>query len=341
MSLGALLKNNGFTVITASSGAECIEQLSHEPDLVILDQFLPDIMGYELSEKVKKNNKNPHCQIIGVSSKKDRKLSSQFLKNFGNDFMYRPFDPEEFTNRVNQRAELIDHIRELERLSDEKNKFLAMVVHDLRNPLGAIQMAGNRIAKISSEPDKLEQPLSMISNSAQGMQGLISDLLDISAIESGTFELEKLALNMSEIIQESVANFSHKAELKNIIINASLPNSAMVEVDDKRIRQVVDNLLSNAIKYSPHETTVSVSLEKVGHKIVFSIEDQGPGIKKEHVSQLFLAFKRLGHATTGGESSHGLGLSICQKIVEAHHGRIKYKDSASGGSCFYVELPIE
>ncbi len=340
-SLTALLRNHAFSVISAGSGDECFTMLSHEPDIVIIDQYLPDIMGYELCAKVRKENKNERCQIIGVSSKKDRKLSALFLKNFGNDFIYRPFDPEEFCNRINQRAELIDHIRELERLSDEKNKFLAMAAHDLRSPLNVIQLASNRMVKLLPTGDKLLKPLDIILNSIKSMQNLVGELLDIGAIESGQFELNKLALNLSEVVISSVDSYDDSANDKAIVLIKNVPDSLMAEVDPVRIKQVIDNLLSNAIKYSPHDRKVFISLEKQNKKITFTVEDQGPGIESHQLEQLFVAFKRLGHTTTGGESSHGLGLSICFKIIEAHNGRIKHQESESGGSKFYFELPLE
>ena len=113
----------------------------------------------------------------------------------------------------------------------------------------------------------------------------------------------------------------------------------MMEFDPTRMSQVIDNLLSNAIKYSPENTKVTIALEKEKDIIRFSITDEGPGIKPEDTSELFKAFKRLGHKTTGGESSHGLGLSICLKIINAHSGIINYKHTANTGSHFYFELP--
>ncbi len=339
-SLCALLQNSAFQVASAGNGKECLAALTAKPDIVILDQYLPDIMGYDLCAEVKRLNENPHCQIIGVSSKKDRKLSALFLKNSGNDFIHRPFDPEEFCKRINQRAELIDHIRELERLSEEKNQFLAMAVHDLRNPLNAIQQASKRISKFCADNERVQAPLEMIYSSTKGMQHLVDDLLDISTIETGKFELEKIPLNLADISQQSLTNFQERARDKNITISSRVPDSIMVEVDPGRISQVIDNLLSNAIKYSPHDREITLALEKNHHHVRLSIEDQGPGIDHDDLEHLFVPFKRLGHATTGGESSHGLGLSICYKIIAAHNGKIRYQDATLGGSCFYFELPL-
>ena len=171
------------------------------------------------------------------------------------------------------------------------------------------------------------------------MQHLLNDLLDISAIESGKIKLQKIPLNMSDICRERMENFKHKADDKNIEFVDELPDSAMVEVDHTRISQVIDNLLSNAIKYSPENVQITMSIDKEADVLRVNVIDQGPGIKHSDVEKLFKAFNRLGHRTTGGESSHGLGLSICLRIVEAHMGTIHYKNAPNRGSHFYFELP--
>ncbi len=337
--LNKLLSNQGFNVITATDAAQCMATMEQNPDMVILDQFLPDGLGHEVCRNIRTHYSDPTLQIIGVSSKGDQDTASFFLKNGGNDFLLRPFNPEEFVYRINHRADFVDQVRELKHISEEKNKFLGMAAHDLRNPLGVITFAISRLIKNGLSSDKYQTFTNMIQKSAASMQHLLDDLLDISAIEKGKLELHKLTLSLSDIAKERVALFKQKALDKQIEIVEDLPESAMVEVDPNRISQVIDNLLSNAIKYSPEQSTVKISVDKESESVRFNIIDQGAGIKEEDINKLFKAFNRLGHRTTGGESSHGLGLSICLRIVEAHQGKIAYKDAPESGSHFYFELP--
>ena len=179
----------------------------------------------------------------------------------------------------------------------------------------------------------------MIHKSTASMQQLLNDLLDISAIESGKIELHKIPLNLSEITRERIHFFQSKANEKYIELIENIPDSAMVDIDPTRITQVIDNLLSNAIKYSPEHFQITISIDKEDNEIRLNVIEQGPGIKAEDVEKLFKAFNRLGHRTTGGESSHGLGLSICLKIIEAHGGSIDIESAPGRGTKLAIWLP--
>ena len=153
--LCATLKTQGFNTIEAEDSASCMEQLSEEPDIIILDEFLPGLLGHEVCKEIRATNPNPLIQIIGVSSKGDQDTASYFLKCGANDFIMRPFNPEEFTNRINHRADYIAQVQSYQRVSEEKNRILGMAAHDLRNPLNFIQHAVKRIEKISSNGDQI------------------------------------------------------------------------------------------------------------------------------------------------------------------------------------------
>lgn len=145
------------------------------------------------------------------------------MKNGGDDFLLRPFNPEEFARRINHRADYVDQIRELKNISEEKNKFLGMAAHDLRNPLSVIQHATSRISKGTLSEDKIQSMLDMINKSTSSMQQLLNDLLDISAIESGKIELHKIPLNLSDIARERVLFFQSKANQKHIELIENIP----------------------------------------------------------------------------------------------------------------------
>ena len=337
--LKKLLDNQGYNVLCAATASECMIMMKQKPHMVILDQFLPDGLGHDLCRNIRTLYPDPTLQIIGVTSKGNKDTAAFFLKSGGDDFLLRPFNPEEFTNRINHRADYADKIRQLNHINEEKNHFLGMAAHDLRNPLGTIQQATKRLAKGDLTADKVDSLMEMVQKSASNMQQLLNDLLDISAIETGKLQLHKLPLNLSDIAKERIDFFKQKANEKNIEIIHDLPESAMVELDPTRIVHVIDNLLSNAVKYSPEHFQIKITIEKEKDLVRFNVIDQGPGIDSKDIPKLFKAFNRLGHSTTGGESSHGLGLSICQRIIDAHQGGIAYKHPPEPGSHFYFELP--
>jgi len=339
LSLVGLLETQGFDVIDAADGTSGLELLSENPDIILLDEFLPDYRGHDLCREIRSKSQNPLLQIIGVSSKGDQDTASVFLKCGADEFIARPFNPEEFTNRVNHRADYLDQVKAHKRASEEKNRFLGMAAHDLRNPLSFIQQACKRLEKIEAGNEQVKTIVEMLMKNTQSMQVLLDDLLDISAIEMGRLQLHALPINLTDIAQERAMAFEDNAAKKNIQIKLETPTSTMVEADPSRITQVIDNLISNAIKYSPESSIITVSTEKLERVIRFNIIDQGPGVNQEDQEHLFKTFQRLGHETTGGESSHGLGLAICLRIVNAHNGTIRYQDADGGGSHFYFDLP--
>ncbi|MEH6347854.1 MAG: hybrid sensor histidine kinase/response regulator [Bermanella sp.] len=337
--LKKMLSNQGFNVSCAKGSNECMTAMKSHPDIVILDQFLTDGLGHELCRKIRTVYPDPILQIIGISSKADENTASFILKNGGDDFILRPFNPEEFALRINRRAEYVSHIRELRRISEEKNKFLGMAAHDLRNPLWVIQQANKHLFSDDIAGEQKRVLRDLIDQTTSSMQQLLDDLLDITSIESGEIELNRRTINLTKITKERICLFRDRAGIKNIEILEKLPDSAMVEVDPVKITQVIDNLLSNAIKYSPENLNITINIEKENAKIRFNVVDQGPGVKEKDLNKLFKVFHRLGHKTTGGESSHGLGLYICLKIVSAHGGEIAYKPAQQQGGHFFFDLP--
>ena len=339
--LCSLISIQGFQILKASSKKECLEVMKKEPniDIVILDQFLPDGMGHEICGELRSEEYDPLMQIMGVSSKGGKDDAAYFLKSGGDDFLLRPFNPEEFIHRLNYRADYIEKIRELKHVNQEKNKFWSMATHDLRNPLGVILQATKRLKTKTLSQEKAEHMLDLISKSGEGLQHLLEDLLNISAIESGKLNLQIITFNLNDIVNERIELFKIKALEKNISLENMTTDSAMVEADPMRISQVIDNFLSNSIKYSPLNTHIKISIRKSTSHIRLSVIDEGPGVQEQDVKNLFKAFHRLGHRTTGGESSHGIGLSICKRIMDAHKGKAGYSQQSSIGSEFYFELP--
>jgi signal transduction histidine kinase len=179
----------------------------------------------------------------------------------------------------------------------------------------------------------------MLQRSTDSMQLLLEDLLDISAIEMGMLQLHKVTYNLTDHVNDRIQLFSEQANNKSLLFITDMPETAMLEADPSRINQVLDNLMSNAIKYSEEKNEIIIALIKTSDSIRFSITNTGPGIPKEEQAKLFKPFQCLSSKTTAGESSHGLGLSICMRIINGHDGSLHYEDSKPKGSHFYFDLP--
>jgi signal transduction histidine kinase len=233
---------------------------------------------------------------------------------------------------------------ELEKLNEEKNRFLGIAAHDLRNPLNAIQMYSEFLLDEAVDALDSEQMefVSIIHSSSQFMLKLVNDLLDVAKIESGKLQLELVKTDLSEFIERNVSVNTPMAARKKIRLifrqDTAIPD---VMIDPTKINQVLNNLITNAIKFSSPESTVEVALTMSGDDAIVSVKDQGQGIPAEEIDKLFKPFQRTSVRTTGGEDSTGLGLAIVRKIVVGHSGRVWVESKVGEGSTFYVALPTK
>lgn len=230
------------------------------------------------------------------------------------------------------------------KLNQEKNEFLGVVVHDLKNPLSGIlglsqairENAGtfskNEIAEFSHD----------IEQSAEKMFQLITNLLDVNAIESGKFHCILNYVDLVPIIETLCHNYQKTAEKKYITIHFENPiEKYLAWVDENIVEQILDNLLSNAIKYSPLRKDVFIKIYRDESNIYCDIQDQGQGLSKADQEKLFNKFTRLTPKPTAKEHSTGLGLFIVKKLIESIDGQVWCKSDLNRGSTFTVAFPTQ
>jgi len=243
---------------------------------------------------------------------------------------------------VGMQRELTKKNIELAELNNLKNQFLGMAAHDLRNPLGYIL---NYSEFIEEETEKLSEDqidfIKQIKSLSSFMLNLVTDLLDVSAIEAGEINLNLEPIDIVNLVKKNIQRNRILSQKKEITIHfeTSMP-VIMIALDLVRIEQVITNLISNAIKYSMPKKDIYIKIIKDNSNIIISVIDQGQGIKKEELSNLFGAFQKTSTKSTSGEKSTGLGLFIVKRIVEAHNGKIWVESEYAKGSTFFVSLPI-
>jgi len=233
--------------------------------------------------------------------------------------------------------------QQLVELNDLKDRFLGAAAHDLRSPLTSILGFLDLIlmGAFGEVPAQQEELLRKVRRSSDGMLRLITDLLDVAAIESGKLDMEMEEADPTAVIQECADSAKVLAQAKAIRMKMDLrPCLPCVLMDPQRIEQVITNLVTNAIKFSDAETTVTLAATSAGNEVRVSVADEGPGIPADEISQLFQDFARTSVRPTGGESSTGLGLAIVKRVVEAHHGSVDVTSREGEGSTFEFSLPV-
>jgi len=227
----------------------------------------------------------------------------------------------------------------LRALNAQKDHFLGIAAHDLRNPLSSMRGLAQLMLEMPLEPPQQREFLETIQRTSNETLGLVNDLLDVSVIESGKLELKRTDHDLVKMVQRRVRQLEPHARSKKIAVSVDAPDGQHASIDGSRFNQVVDNLVSNAIKFSPSGSTVQVALRSRDGSFTLSVQDQGPGISEQDRKLLFRSFQKLSARPTGGEKSTGLGLAIVKKIVDAHGGNITVDDAPGGGTVFTVTAP--
>jgi PAS domain S-box-containing protein len=224
--------------------------------------------------------------------------------------------------------------QEVQALSDAKDKFIGYASHELKTPLTT--MSGY-IQLMEHSPGKAQQLLPKVSKQISKLSAIISDLLDISKIQAGKFELTKSKIDLNTLIRDSVESAKHQSDSHEI--ECHLPEACiMLNVDVTKIAQVIVNIISNAIKYSPASSKITVTAEQVADDVRISIRDEGIGIAKEELEKIFIQFYRVGSGKTKADGL-GLGLYLSKEFVEAHHGIIWAESDIGKGTTIHITLP--
>ncbi len=232
----------------------------------------------------------------------------------------------------------------MEKLSAEKNHFLGIAAHDLRNPLAVI-MAYSEFLESDAEGGFYEEQrefVATIRRTSEFMLRLVDDLLNVSTIESGQLRLDLQPADLAGQVAHNVHLNSTLAAKKAITISFEPPAlSVLLSYDAGKIEQVLNNLIGNAIKFSHRGTRVTVRLTYEDGSAMVAIEDQGQGIPEADWPKIYQPFSNVSVRSTDGEQSTGLGLAICRRLIEGHGGRIGVVSEVGQGSTFFFTLPLD
>ncbi|CAN3992491.1 PAS domain-containing hybrid sensor histidine kinase/response regulator [Methylocystis bryophila] len=239
---------------------------------------------------------------------------------------------------VTARKQAEEALREADRRKDE---FLATLAHELRNPLAPVRNGLDALRRIGAPTPAADRLLVMMEGQVDHLVRLVNDLMDISRISLGKFELQKQRMDLAAAVAQAVDMSRHLVEAGNLDLRLKLPREpAPVHGDAVRLTQVFSNLLSNAARHTMQEGRIQVSLERAGDVAVVSVADTGVGIPEEFLPYIFEPFVQGGK---GGRPDQGLGvgLALVHSITQMHGGTVEAKSGAEGlGSTFVVRLPL-
>jgi signal transduction histidine kinase len=238
--------------------------------------------------------------------------------------------------------ELAKKNAELARLNDQKNRFVGMAAHDLRNPLDVILTYSRFLladARAELGRDRAEF-LEIIASSSEFLLGLVDDLLDVAKIEAGRLDLDLAPVDLGAFVERNVARNRALADRKGIALRLSFDGEPpRLRLDAQKIEQVLNNLLGNAIKYSPPAGAIEIRVAREEDRVAVSVTNRGPGISADEMGTIFAPFATGRARGTAGERSTGLGLTIAKRIVEGHGGTVRVESAPDGETTFTFTLP--
>jgi signal transduction histidine kinase len=351
IAIQGILSDLNCKMVAARSGTEALLRIQERAYAVVLmDIRMPGLDGFATASIMRQRVESSETPIIFITGEDiDRTRLDQAYGLGAVDILIKPFEPHVLRSKVALFAELFclrGQTRALRRSRDEhregvrtREEWLAMVAHDLRQPLAATSLSVAAILRNSSEAEveRMRRHYAIIQRALMHMERMVGDLLDISRLESGTFAVELAPSSMADILHQAAELLSSIAAERGIRLEmAQVPSPCVVHCERDRILQVLSNLVGNAIKFSPPGGRVAVGCEVAAEEVVVFVRDTGPGIPEEHVSHVFDKYWRGKRSGDG----LGLGLPIVRSIITAHGGRVWLESAAERGSTFYFSLPV-
>ena len=296
----------------------------------------------DIAQKVEVNEQDEHIRAESYSNDEIGILATAF-NNMLDALKLRNQTLKDYSENLEQSVEDRTYLLEIavedaEQASKAKSEFLANISHELRTPMHGILSFTN--ISIDHTNDLIEQEelktfLSHIKTSSERLMILLNDLLDLSKLEAGKMKLNMQKYDLLVLFESCYAEQKQRIIDLELNIKVNKPDTPIIGTYDKtRISQVITNILSNAIKFSPKFGTITVSISKTDdNKLYFSLKDQGLGLPKDELEDVFDAFIQSSKTNTGAGGT-GLGLSICREIIKGHNGKIWAENSPDGGAIF-------
>lgn len=346
------LEDEGYEVILAENGEAGIRAVEAErPDCVLLDIRMPGTDGFAVCARIRALPEARETPVVFVTALRDVDTFDQALRAGGDDFLTKPVRPTELLLRVQaalklrrmgtELREYYDLVRrqrdDLMRLQLQKERLSSFVVHDLKNPVNALDLHAQLLLREPDLPARAKQSVLHIRSEARSLLRLILNLLDISKSEEGrlTPRLEPIATEA--FLAEIFDAFATRARDSNVELRREVGVERVV-ADSDLLRRVIENLVDNALRHAPSRSALTVSVSAGAPGVELRVSDRGHGIAAEQRDKIFERFAQGAREEVLTRSGRGLGLAFCRLAVEAHGGQIWVEDGGPG-AVFCVRLP--
>lgn len=357
LALEALLQREDLVCLKARSGDEALELLLiHDVALALLDVQMPGMDGFQLAEFMRGAERSRHVPIIFLTAgTTDRNRRFRGYEAGAVDFIQKPIEPDVLRSKASvffdlhqQRLQIMAQRDELEAYADElkandrrKNEFLAVLGHELRNPIMALG-AGLHFLQRRKDPEKVPDIHAQMERQVAHLTRLVDDLLDISRIDQGKITVNKDKVALQEILDFAVEASRPQIDAARHTLTVEGPASPIwLHADATRLAQVVSNLLNNAAKYTPSGGRIALAARASDGFAEIEVSDNGIGIPQDMQSKIFDLFTQVKTPVARAQEGLGIGLALVRQLVELHGGAIALKASAPDqGSTFAVRLPI-
>jgi signal transduction histidine kinase len=342
--VGAWLGDEGFEV----DGLDAIKLVqSKDFDIALLDIKMPGANGLEVLRYIKKNS--VATEVVMMTGMSDVGMAVEAMKLGAREYLTKPVDMEHL---VPQLHTLIRTRDAEERIRQLQSEHTARLLYDLHNPITGLRQSIGYLIKgmAGSISDHQKELLGYMTTSIDRVIALLDNMMDLTKLEGGRVRLNKGISNMADLINEVAHEFRVPLQSSKIALEVHAePDLPALEFDRQKIEQVAKNFLSNAVKFTPQKGKVAINVRKVamvmeeGQQpsdfVMVSVFNSGEGIPKE---ELPLIFDRFRNVTPEKEEKKttSLGLIICQRIIEAHNGKIWVESELKKGTTFFFALPV-
>lgn len=375
LALDALLRRDGLVLLKARSGTDALEFLvRYDVALALIDVQMPGMDSFELAELMRGSERTRRMPIIFVTAGvADRERRFRGYETGAVDFLNKPIEADILRSKCDVFFELCRQRQEVAALRDElrianetnarllreserqtaalvkadrqKDEFLAILAHELRNPLGPIRDAVEILGLAGKSPQLVEEAREIVSRQVSHMARLVDDLLDVARIARGQIQLRTEPTDLAAIVLQTAEDYRPTMLAAGIELGLSVPSEAIsMNGDPTRLMQVVGNLLHNATKFTPRGGQVRVELNMDAEATVatVAVQDSGIGLDDAMLRRLLLPFSQAEQGLDREKGGLGLGLVLAKGIVELHGGRISAEsEGRNQGATFRFSLPIE